>query len=390
MENLEQIKKLFLVEGKERTGFDERVYKAIKVSLDELDKRFLQKISSQIIVDNHSFVVDKDATSRTLSNIYLNRLIKNVKQIIYDNNSVEKGYYDASTHTIYINPSKIDDALLYYNTGNLSQNQLQNIENKLFISTLQHMLEHASVDNGVNTGYYPPRTKQDILAQYKRLYPTTEYNISMGASKLEEIFAQHNAIIRTGKMLVHSVYGNVIIPEYSPEIESACIQSFAEFIGRSIPNIEMARYVDPLKFLASLDNTYSLPNQNNKLFSVALNNVLKDIVDTRNVQDGLDSLVELQRFFLEIYDINVLSNKNQIFDKAFAYKVCNDLITFDILLVRDKTTKTANVLKLEEIKTKALELARQNNIDLIAIANIEADNIVKDFMLDSDIYNGIF
>lgn len=386
------VRNLFQVKGKDREGFDSDIYDAITVSVIDLEDSYKDRIASKIILDNDTFSYLPDLGDRSVANIYLNRLLKNVKKIIYSDKVSEKAYYDPAKHEIVINKSKIDSSLKYYNTKDLNSDQKKKLKDKLYAITILHVLDHASVDNGICIGYYPPRDKTNTVIEYNRLYVGDKSgDIMLGASKLEEIFAQQSALDRAEKLCIYNIYDNVTIPEFSPECENASIQPFAEFISRSIPNIRLARYVDPLKFLASCDNIYGLPKQKEKHFSIALNRLLKYIVDTRDIRDGFDSLVNLQKYFLDVYDINVLSEiKVDTFDKTKACKICNDLMTFDMLLVRDNNNpNTINVTRLEELKAKAIELGKQKGIDMILIANVEVDNINKHFDLDNVPYQYI-
>ncbi len=297
------IQKLFEAKG---VSLDDKTLDAMATTVSHLNNNYKGLVNRRRISDAGNFSYKSEKRAYTLAEIYLNRLLNNVKSVEHVSSGA-KGEYVCGEKKVKFNPTKISRQINSWDFNNMrdkgisllalkNKNKIQeNLERKIYL----HELTHASGDDYLdilspqyNGGFYC----HNLAGRY--------------ASRLEEIMAEKMALDITGQKIPFikmqpADTGYVI--GYNPESSNFNISSFIEIIPRVLGEKEFVKgYLsNPTEYIQDLNDRFGVIES--KTFATWLNDKLHDIAED-NSPMVLSKVMELQKFFYDEYDKNLEKN----------------------------------------------------------------------------------
>lgn len=291
------IKKLFEARG---VTLDDKALDAMSCTVSHLNNNYKGLVNRRRISDASTFTYKTEKRAYTLAEIYLNRILNNVKSVEIVSSGA-KGEYVCADKKVMFNPAKIarqikswdfrmmrdaDIALLA--TKNKAKID-ENLQRKIYI----HEFTHASGDDydsvlspQYNGGFYC----HSLAGRY--------------ASRLEEIMAEKMALDVTGQKIPYFQFqplNTSYLVGYNPESSNFNISSFIEIIPRVVGEKDFVKgYLsNPTEYIQDLNERFGIIES--KTFATWLNDKLHDIAeDTSPLVVG--KVMELQKFFFDEYD----------------------------------------------------------------------------------------
>lgn len=327
-----------------------------------------KRVSKDKIVDGEFLKVFSHQKDLSLGEIYLNRIINNVKKIIIDKNTNVKGAYEHSSKAITFNPDRINNQARHWNISNIfnpeirellkDEGALEQFKKNLADKIIIHEFNHAAGDD---------KSIDLVYSQHNGGF-FSHSKASTYCSRLEELMAEKLALDATGQKICYfETYKNQSICGYNPESSNFAISSLIEFIPKALGEKDFVEnyFINPTAYLEKLNQKFknAFPGQNSKSFSTYLNDSLIDIADNNNAE----KLIELQTFFLKIYKERLKLNFKQGlgFDIKLFKQSTEDYMMFVNLLAYQFDAKTGKVIlgkncdELKEIYKLQLELYKK-------------------------------
>lgn len=329
-----------------RPGFTDEVFDVITASYLYLQNNFNINIKNEDIVDVENFKInDKTLQTRTIANIYLNRIYNNVLKITSKTKAT--GQYFSKQKMIAI--AKTPHVLSTYEYLNLNDNQKQKLIKQLNAKVIAHELFHASSDNGIGIGYLlKPESLGIVHKNIINIYYKNSIQKSAENSKLEEMITEILALNAVGANII-TKHQSILAPFYSNKkttysfvcrninSSNAPLNPLAEYFVKTFKNCIPAKFTNGFKFLADMSYNYEnfgYLTQNH--FNTKMYNHFK-IISTYAKQSQIENTKKAYKLMAK-YQANMIRfylNNLKIESVDSLYNTIDDLVTFKTFAVRE-------------------------------------------------------
>ncbi len=253
MQDFEQVKKKIYKLFANRPGFTDEVIEAITATYLYLQDNYPNPVNENDILDVKDFVVGPLIPNhRTIGNIYINRLLKNVQSIQVNNEPPSK-YIPAKKCVILEPDITIAHRLKPWREYKsligtpLSDAQEEILADKIRAKVIVHELIHAASDDGIMTGFTYAGHNGQLRGFLQNKYPLLYPNINAGSTHLEEAITEILALNIVGNdNLVVLPDENGLIISRNPESSNRNMNAFAEYFLRTYPDCVMGKFTNGL------------------------------------------------------------------------------------------------------------------------------------------------
>ena len=276
-----------------REGFTDEVFTSITASYLYFEKNYPEQINETDIYDAKKFKIPSSVPEkRTLANIYLNRIINNVKSIEYTKN---ESRYSSGEDKVYIATDDLDKRLQHWNQSEVSEHA-DEIKKQIQAKVLTHELIHAASFNGLFVGFSSYAEERSGFATYAILsnkYKDKYTNINAQASRLEEAITEILAlnIVGAHNLDIGQQRDGFIICR-NPDSSNHNLNAFAEYFVRIYPDCIQAKLTDGWAWNNKFEKEHS---KDNPYFEIkTLNDYLRALANQKiDVFNGISSFQEM-------------------------------------------------------------------------------------------------
>ena len=336
-------------------------------------------IEENEIPDVTDFKFGAIGNGRTLANIYINRIYKNVQKVEVKPEGFSK--YSSEDKKIILDENKIDNRIRFWDFLKLDDKQRQGLKKKLRAKIITHELIHAGSDCGNFTGF-SCNADNLIIDKLRERYFSDSKQYSIEMTRLEELITEYLALDIVGFDEIPLVKCGANGFSYickNVDSSNAPLNSIAEYFVRSLPDVIKGKFVDPLKYLVKITENhvdFNLKSKDN--FILILNNYLRFMSQNANkvndtslegVKDGYNLF---QGSLLDIY------NKTHSFDDDVGViQAIKDFVVFENYAYKTYGKIDNNIQeKLDMLKNKCKYFCQQRTLDFNDIYTKASDEIM--------------
>ncbi len=264
MQDFEQVKKKIYKFFANRPGFTDDVIEAITATYIYLQDNYPNPVNDKDILDAKDFTVGTLIPNhRTIGNIYINRLLKNVQTVQVRN--ANQSEYDPSEKCVVLESDITRRLIKWCNGKSLDDKQKQIVADKIRAKVIVHELIHAASDDGVMTGFTSAGHNGQLRGFLQNKYPLLYPNINAYSTHLEEAITEVLALNIVGNDNITTLKDeNGFIYSRNPESSNRNMNAFAEYFVRTYPDCVMGKFTNGLlwnnKFEQLHLSKWGLPN----------------------------------------------------------------------------------------------------------------------------------
>ena len=365
---MEKIKRNF----GQREGFTDEVLDAITATYIYLAKNYPQEIDESKIPDVKDFQFAGFDGKRTLANIYINRIAKNVSKVVFADHSV----YDPEERSIIVESDVSKRLAIWQSITNGEEQKNEVVSKQIKAKLIVHELIHAASDNGFMTGFTVTFGADEKKHAVRETAPSIYKDENAWSEKLEEAMTEILALNIVGNNLLavtQSAKDKGFYVCRNADSSNRMINPFAEYFCRIYPDSVEGKFTDGFLWCNNFEENVANKWGVEKVFKSSVRGIetyLSDITSpTPKLKAPTNVISCFQEMMLTDYCSKLdIKTKDEVIDQAKSF------VAFKLFAAKQPDGKIEKALStlLDKVKDEISKKA-----EALGVSKEELNNIVK-------------